>query len=139
VFLGAQDREQLRLSLDRLNTFAETLKNLEVVVETHGGFESTEEGFDMCCSKSAIRFVVDIANIPDQSLTNSIAAGHHGDRLAYFHTRNLNGYCEAEHLLDLEEKMFRAHPHHTFLWEPKEVSGSEAVEIFRKQIGLKTK
>jgi hypothetical protein len=136
VFLGAQDREQLRLSINRMNAFAETLKDLEVVVETHGGFESTEEGFELCLSESAMTFVVDIANIPEQALTKAIVAGHHRDRIAYFHIRNLNGYHEAEHLLELEEKMLDAHPGHTFLWEPKKISGSEAAEMFRRQIRL---
>jgi hypothetical protein len=130
VFLGANSRTTLEPSLERLALLSRELQDIEVVVETHGGFESTKGGFLHCITSSPIRFVVDFANIADRALVDVILNGKYSNKIAYFHVRNLPGYCEADHLLRVETRAKSAYPRHIFLWEPKAISGLEAVTVF---------
>jgi hypothetical protein len=130
VFLGADSRTTLEPSLERLALLSRELQDIEVVVETHGGFESTKEGFLHCVTSSPIRFVVDFANIADKALVDVILKGKYSNKIAYFHVRNLPGYCEADHLLEVETRAKRAYRRHIFLWEPKAITGLEAVTVF---------
>jgi len=132
VFLQASTTNELRQSIDRLSEYGSRFSDLEVVIETHGGAESTREGFEFCLEQLPYRFVIDLANIPDPALCEAILEGNFHRRIAYFHTRNLGAYVEAEALLPLELKALSAYPDHVFLWEPKNVDGREALRFFQK-------
>jgi len=131
VFLQANTRKELELSLDRIGEYARRFPDIEMAVETHGGFESTKEGIDYCINQSSIRFVVDFAAVSDDTVKELILGGGLRERIVYFQLRNLPGFCEEEELIDVETRAVEAHPHHDFLWEPKTVSGYEAVKIFQ--------
>ena len=130
VFLQASTMAELKASLRKVAQFASRHADLEIVVETHGGFESTREGFDYCIAQSPLRFVVDLANIADTALREAILRGTFKRRIAYFHLRNFGAYTEAKSLVPLEARAIQAYPRHTFLWEPKQVEGAEAVRLF---------
>ena len=131
VFLQADTRKELELSLNRLGEYSRRFPDMEMAVETHGGFESTKEGIDYCLNQSSIRFVVDFAAVSDEAVKELILGGGLGERIVYFQLRNSPGFCEENDLIDVETRAVEAHPHHDFLWEPKTVSGPEAVKIFQ--------
>lgn len=130
VFLQASTMAELKASLRKVAQYASRHADLEIVVETHGGFESTREGFDYCIAQSPLRFVVDLANISDTALREAILHGTFKRRIAYFHLRNFGAYTEAKSLVPLEARAIQAYPRHAFLWEPKQVEGAEAVRLF---------
>jgi hypothetical protein len=132
VFLQASTMAELKASLRRVARYASRHADVEIVVETHGGFESTREGFDYCILHSPLRFVVDLANITDTTLREAILRGTFKRRVAYFHLRNFGDYTEVKSLLRLEARALQAYPRHTFLWEPKQVEGVEAVRLFNQ-------
>jgi hypothetical protein len=136
VFLQARTRKQLELSVSRMIEYAQRLPDIEIVFETHGGYESTKEGFEFCINASSLRTVVDFGNISDGALAEFILDSNLDRRIAYFHVRNLPGYCEEETLGAVEGRAMLAYPQHTFLWEPKTVSGPGAVKIFRDCCGV---
>ena len=132
VFLQASTMAELKASLDKVAQYASRHVDLEIVVETHGGFESTREGFDYCITESPLRFVVDLANIADTALREVILGGTFKQRIAYFHLRNFGAYTEATSLVPLEARAVQAYPCHTFLWEPKQVEGTRAIRLFEE-------
>ena len=138
VFLQAKTRGELELSLSRIMEYVQRFSDIEIVFETHGGYESTKAGFEFCLNACALRTVVDFGNIADDSLKELILYGNLYRRIAYFHVRNLPGYCEAESLVTVETEATLAYPQHAFLWEPKAVSGPRALEIFRDYCGMQS-
>jgi hypothetical protein len=136
VFLQARTRGELDLSLSRMIEYAQRFPDIEIVFETHGGYESTKAGFECCLNTCALRVVVDFGNISDSSLRELILDSNLSRRIAYFHIRNVPGYCEAESLVTAEAEAIQAYPQHAFLWEPKAVSGPRAVKIFRDCCGV---
>jgi hypothetical protein len=132
VFLGAANREELKNSIDKLNSIARDLCDIEPVIETHGGFESTMEGFTQVLEASSSTLVVDFANIRDPKLIDFLLTSPCADRIAYFHVRNLPLHCEVKSLIEVEATAFRMYPDHAFLWEPKSIDGVQALEIFKK-------
>jgi hypothetical protein len=138
VFLQARTREQLELSVSRMIEYAQRFPDIEIVFETHGGYESTKDGFEFCINTCSLRTVVDFGNIFDDTLMEFILDSNLNCRIAYFHVRNLPGYCEAETVGAVEARAMLAYPQHTFLWEPKTVSGHRAVKIFRDCCGVQS-
>ena len=133
-FLGAGSMEELKISLDRLATISVQIREIETLVETHGGFESTLEGFHHLIETTSHKVVVDFANIQDERLVEYILMSRSiGERIAYFHIRNLPPYCEAESTLEAEAAAGRVYPQHVFLWEPKALAGLDALRVFEKQ------
>jgi len=132
IFLNAGTSMEMEVALARVVEFSREHEDLEVLIETHGGYESTMEGFKRCIEGFSFRFVVDFANIGDVRLRDWIVESSIGDRVAYFHIRNLGGYLEEEGLLVIEEKARTVYTDKTFLWEPKVVSGVDALEILAK-------
>jgi hypothetical protein len=136
VFLQARTREQLELSVSRVIEYAQRFTDIEIVFETHGGYESTKDGFEFCINTCSLRTVIDFGNISDCALPEFILDSNLDRRIAYFHVRNLPGYCELETLGAVEARAMLAYPQHTFLWEPKAVNGRRAVKIFRDCCGV---
>lgn len=134
VFLQAADLRELEVCLDRLKSYSDLNQDIEIVVETHGGFESHIEGLIYFLDNASFRLVVDISNIEDTKTSEYVVSGELGSRIAYFHVRNLPGYTEQNQLVDWETRATQAYPEHTFLWEPKDVSGAAAVKIFRQHV-----
>ena len=132
VFLQAPTLEELEFSIRKVIDYSRRIPEVEIVIETHGGPESTMEGFNFCLKNSSINFVVDFSNILDTSLREFIAQGGLRERIAYFHVRNIPGYREEASLAPIEAKAARAYPQHAFLWEPKVISGRAAVDMFRR-------
>lgn len=132
VFLNADTSEGMATALARLAEFSEQNGDVEILIETHGGYESTLDGFMRCIEGHPFRFVVDFANIRDAGLATSILDSPVAASIAYFHMRNLGDYCENEGLLSVETRARTAYPDHVFLWEPKAVSGVDALEVLTK-------
>jgi len=88
-FLQANTSDELQISLPRVTEYGRRHTDMETVIETHGGFESSKEGFEFCLHNSSTRFVVDFANIRDGTLKELIVNGDFGEQIAYFHLRNL--------------------------------------------------
>jgi hypothetical protein len=135
VFLQARTLGELELSVSRLIEYAQRFTDIEIVFETHGGYESTKSGFEFCLNSCSFRTVIDFGNIVENALKGFILDSSLDRRIAYFHVRNLPGYCEAESLVTVEARAMQRYPQHAFLWEPKAVSGHRAVRIFRECCG----
>jgi hypothetical protein len=130
IFLQAETREEMVRSLERVADYARRSPEIEIVIETHGGHESTCEGFAECLDSTNFRFVVDFANIREAALKEEILQRTPGERIAYFHLRNLGSFQEEPGLLEHEKALRSRFAGGIFLWEPKTVSGTKATEIY---------
>jgi hypothetical protein len=132
LFLQAESREEFEAALGRVVEFASRLRDLEIVLETHGGWETRPDGLDHLLARTEIRLVVDFANVRDRVVREALLRDVPKRRIAYFHVRNLPMYPpEVRSLAAFEAKAAETFPRHPFLWEPKKLSGWQAVEAFR--------
>lgn len=129
-FLGASSTTGFTRALDRVQEFARRANGIEIVIETHGGFESRMPGFEQLLTYTRVRLVMDWANLEDDDVRASVLRGQIGERIAYFHLRYLPGTVEGGTLGDAERRLIEAYPRHVFLWEPKEISGADAIDSF---------
>jgi hypothetical protein len=130
VFLQASTPAHLERSIKNLVDYSRHQPEVEIIVETHGGAESTLEGFRYCLENSDLKFVVDFSNIPDSALREFILEKMIGTRIAYFHVRNIVSYREESRLVSVEIRAEKVYPHHVFLWEPKDIDGRAAIDRF---------
>jgi len=130
LFLQAKSRTEFETSLDRVVEFASALSDLEIVLETHHGWETHRDGLDRVLAQSKIRLVVDFANVRDRAVREALLRNVPQRRIAYFHIRNLPTRLERPSLAAVEAMAAEAFPRHPFLWEPKTLSGWRAVETF---------
>lgn len=134
LFLQAKSRAHFETAFDRVVEFASALSDLEIVLETHHGWETRRDGLDRVLARSEIRLVVDFANVRDLAVREALLTEIPRRRIAYFHIRNLPTHPERPSLATFEARAAEAFPRHPFLWEPKTVSGWGAVEAFRAQV-----
>jgi hypothetical protein len=134
LFLQAESRAELETALGRVVEFASRLKDLEIVLETHRGWETRPEGLDRVLARTEVRLVVDFANVRDRAVREALLSDVPKRRIAYFHIRNLPMCPEWSSLAAFEARAAEAFPRHPFLWEPKTLSGWRAVEAFRAHI-----
>ena len=78
--------------------------------------------------------MVDFANIRERAVRDVLLRDVPQRRIAYFHIRNLSTRPERPSLAACEARAEEAFPRHPFLWEPKTLSGSRAVEAFRAHL-----
>jgi hypothetical protein len=131
LFLAAPARADFGRALARVADYAATLRELEIVIETHGGWETTPDGLARLLGASDLRLVVDFSNIRDAGVREALLGSVPKRRIAYFHLRNLPGLGERPSLAAIESRAVAAFPRHAFLWEPKTLSGARAVAAFR--------
>jgi hypothetical protein len=131
LFLQAESRAEFETALGRVVEFASRLQDLEIVLETHRGWETRPDGLNRLLAQTEIRLVVDFANVRDNGVREMLLKDVPKRRIAYFHIRNLPMRPERPSLVALEARAERAFPRHPFLWEPKTLSGRRAVEAFR--------
>lgn len=131
LFLQAENRVEFGTALGRVVEFASNLKDLEIVLETHRGWETCSDGLNDLLAQTEIRLVVDFANVRDNGVREMLLKDVPKRRIAYFHIRNLPMHPERPSLAALEARAEQAFPRHPFLWEPKTLSGRRAVEAFR--------
>jgi hypothetical protein len=129
LFLQADSKKDFEVALRRVDEYAQHAENVEIVLETHGGWESGIEGLAYLLAMTRFRLVVDLANVPDQAAREALLNCVPGDRIAYFHVRNLPGHCEIVALAEIERLAAQLHPLHSFLWEPKSLSGWPAMRV----------
>ena len=63
LFLQAESRAEFETALGRVVEFASRLRDLEIVLETHHGWETHPDGLDHVLARTEIRLVVDFANV----------------------------------------------------------------------------
>ena len=131
LFLQSYSKNDFEVSLRRVDEYARRAENVEIVLETHGGWESRIEGLKYLLAKTKFRLVVDFANVPNRVGRGALLGCVPDDRIAYFHVRNLPGYKERATLAEIEWRAMRLYPGHAFLWEPKSLSGWRAISVFR--------
>ena len=134
LFLQAKSRAEFETALGRVVEFASRLRDLEIVLETHHGWETRPDGLDRVLAGTEIRLVVDFANVPDRAVREALLREVPKRRIAYFHIRNLPIRREGPSLAAFEARAAEAFPRHPFLWEPKTLSGRRAVEAFRAYV-----
>jgi hypothetical protein len=133
VFLQADTQEDFIRALYGLERYTRRVSEMEIVVETHGGWESTAEGLPAFLKSTDARLVVDFGNIADEAASEFILRGAMGERIAYFHLRALPGAPSTDPLLDRREaRAMNAYPTHSFLWEPKGPQTPEALAIWHR-------
>ena len=133
-FVGSFLRKDFRLALRRATSYQAQKPDLELVVETHGGFESQPEGLRALLEYSDFRIVADLANVPARPTRDALLSGDVAERIAYFHIRCLPGQGKMTSQALEESVAIRSHPDHDFLWEPKRMSGGSVIEAFRSHI-----
>jgi hypothetical protein len=134
LFLQAKSRAEFETALGRVVEFASRFRDLEIVLETHHGWETRPDGLDRVLAGTEIRLVVDFANVPDRAVREALLREVPKRRIAYFHIRNLPMRPERPSLAAFEARAAEAFPRHPFLWEPKTLSGWRAVEAFRAHV-----
>lgn len=139
VFLQAETQIEFKVAIDRLAEVRKQMKDLEIVLETHRGWETTQGGLDFLLLQTDFRLVVDFANVRGRKVREYILSDVPKQRIAYFHIRNLPIRLERPSLAGLEHKAVEAFPDHPFLWEPKTVGGFRALETFRAQLDCCTR
>jgi hypothetical protein len=134
LFLQARNCVEFDTALGRLMEFASQLRDLEIVLETHRGWETRAAGLDRVLAGTEIRLVVDFANVRERAMREILLRNVPGARIAYFHIRNLPTRPERPSLAAFETIAAEAFSRHPFLWEPKTLSGWRAVEVFRAHV-----
>lgn len=114
---------------DRLSRAQALLGPIELVVETHGGRESDLDVLRHLLDVGRFRLVVDIANVRQPDTVEFLLDEELGDRIAYFHVRNLDRYIEDESALALERALALKYPDHLVFFEPKRIDGAAALEV----------
>ena len=134
VFLQAETRDNFFRALENLERFTRRVTDIEVVVETHSGWESTAPGLSAFLEITRTRLVVDFGNITDEAAAEFILRSAMGERIAYFHLRSLPGVPSADPIVDgREARAMRAYPDHSFLWEPKNLDTPAALAIWHQR------
>jgi hypothetical protein len=137
AFLGALNQGQLEIALSRLHVYARTVPDMEILIETHQGWESRRQGLAFCLANSSARFVIDFDNVADTETIEFIMNGTFADRIAYFHLRHLPGQKHVRSLAAVEERAGKIFSNHSFLWEPKTISGRRALKMYcENRVGL---
>ena len=134
-FLQAETQEEFRRALDRLKAYAATHADVEFVLETHNGWETTLSGLTELLADTPFRLVVDFANIEHADAKEFILEGGIGGRIAYFHTRRLPESGDRSAISVTERRARAAYPEHAFLWEPKSIGTRRALEVWRSRGG----
>jgi hypothetical protein len=134
LFLQAESRAEFGTALSRVVEFASSLRDLEIVLETHRGWETHSDGLNDLLAQTEIRLVVDFANVRERAVREALLRDVPQGRIAYFHIRNLSTRQERPSLAACEARAEEVFPRHPFLWEPKTLSGWRAVEAFRAHL-----
>jgi hypothetical protein len=134
LFLQAENRAEFGNALGRIIEFASRLKDLEIVLETHRGWETHPDGLNHLLAQTEIRLVVDFANVSKRAVREVLLRDLPHRRIAYFHIRNLPTRLERPSVAACEATAEEVFPRHPFLWEPKTLSGWRAVEAFRTHL-----
>jgi hypothetical protein len=134
LFLQAENRAEFGTALGRVVEYASSLKDLEIVLETHRGWETHSDGLNDLLAQTEIRLVVDFANVREQAVREVFLRDVPHWRIAYFHIRNLPTRLERPSVAACEARAEEVFPRHPFLWEPKTLSGWRAVEAFRTHL-----
>jgi hypothetical protein len=134
LFLQAENRAEFGDALGRVVEFASSLKDLEIVLETHRGWETHTDGLNDLLAQTEIRLVIDFSNVREQAVREKFLKDVPHRRVAYFHIRNLPTRLERPSVAAFEARAREAFPRHPFLWEPKTLSGWRAVEAFRTHL-----
>lgn len=133
IFLRGETREDTFRAFDHLERYALHAPDMEIVVETHGGWESTAVGLAAFLERTDKRLVVDFGNIVDEAAAEFILRGAIGGRIAYFHLRALADVPSPDPIVDgREARAMNTYPAHSFLWEPKGLETPEALAIWRR-------
>ena len=114
---------------DRLAQAQAQLGSIELVVETHGGRESDLDVLRHLLDVGRFRLVIDIANVRQPDTVQFLLEEPLGDRIAYVHVRNLDGYVEDETALVRERALTLKYPDHLVFFEPKRIEGAAAVDV----------
>src|SRR5271169_1301138 len=102
LFLQAKSRAEFETALSRVMEFASRLRDLEIVLETHHGWETQPDGLDRVLAGTGLRLVIDLANVRDRAMRETLLRDVPKRRIAYFHIRNLPTRPERPSLAALE-------------------------------------
>jgi hypothetical protein len=121
--------------IGRVRDFCSDAAPLQVCIEIHGGVESDPAALAELLRRTAVKIVVDCANVDQAGLSlDRLLETVPGERIAYFHQRNLPGvWTEYPASLEDERRCHRLFPRSFFLWEPKTVDDPQRIqELFRE-------
>jgi hypothetical protein len=131
VFVGEHTEVPEDRVLDRLARFDALLDPIRPLVELHLGWESSTAHLELLLERTAFAFVVDFENLVASGLDPADLFGRLPEsRVAYAHARNLSpDHVEHPLSLDVEAAWRASHPATQVLWEPKQLSCAEALEV----------
>lgn len=117
----------------RLSYFEKIILPARILIEIHGGWESSIKNIQKIVNLTNYNFVIDFQNILEsdlsfQKLKNIIPK----ERIEYYHSRNLNlRYIEHKESITEENYWVTKHEVDKVLWEPKLIKKQEIINIMR--------
>lgn len=136
-FVGKERNFPPEELLNRLSSLQRLVAPAIPAIEIHCGWESDISQLSTLVAKTSFPFVIDFANGLASGLTyDELSAVIPGQRILYFHTRNLPGiYLEHSPSIEDEKQWRKSYPNVPLLWEPKEIGCQRIKDLaheFRK-------
>lgn len=130
VLIGGKPNSDSNI-LRRLKEFEKLISPMNILIEIHGGWESSIENLKKIIEKTNYDFVIDFQNLLKSDLSfeklNEII---NKDRIRYFHSRNLNkDYLEDEKTEIEKKKWINKYKGKMVLWEPKLIGKKKVKEL----------
>jgi hypothetical protein len=129
VLIGG-NRNSSEKVLDRLSLFSKLISPAKILIEIHGGWESSLKNIKKIVEETDYGFVIDFQNILESNLSfNKLNSLIPKKRIIYYHCRNIDSYIENEKTLS-EEKNWTPNKE-DILWEPKLIKKKKILDLIK--------
>ena len=122
--------------ISRLKKFQNKLRDCKLLIEIHGGWESSLENIKKLVDYTNYDFVIDFQNVLESKLTfKEIKNIIPKTRIQYYHDRNLtyldDGYIEHKESILEKQKWSTYTSTRNILWEPKKIGKGRILEFLK--------
>lgn len=132
IMVGGDSDTKINI-IERLSSFEKRITPVKIIIEIHGGWESSIENIRKIIDETDYNFIIDFQNLLESDLSFQKLNGLiPKERIEYYHNRNLDcGYIESEELSSEEKKWVDEHEKSKVLWEPKLIKKHEILRLIR--------
>lgn len=124
VMVGGEANTEIDV-IARLKKFSELIDG-KVLIEIHGGWEGSIDNIKRILEETDFNFVIDFQNVLESGLSYAEIKELIGERVEYYHTRNMGEYVEHPDSIE-EEKGWKCNEDN-LLWEPKLIGKGEVIQ-----------
>ena len=120
--------------LKRLKEFEETISPVKIIIEIHGGWESSASNIKQIITQTEYNFVIDFQNVVHAKLSyQELKYLIPPERIQYYHSRNYSDQHieDEESLAEENEWLDQVQNHRVVLWEPKQINKNQVIEILK--------